>query len=290
MVNISQFNTDVILGISSKEWKKIQSATTNRDLEILKTIERHRVMRRDQLLKLIPSFSDLSQSVQIVNRRLRKLQSNGLIDKSVPIAGSILDDNYQSIITLNRAGFLMLGKSDGELEFRSSRDEYGNIIKNLPIDRKQWLALNDFEVGINWFSSTAPGCSLQSSLIHNEVDSLGILEDDISGKMLFTMKYGPGVRSVLAVTPSNESPDGIFRLLEAYSEWVNGIQGNSGATCISSWPTEPPLLTVVCPKLSIVDAKLAFALTHSREQGLNVCVVYGDSIVQHFTSWLCNGF
>lgn len=93
----------------TKAWvEENTKRVTKRDKELLKIIEENKIVTRDQLITLHPSFIDIKQPINVINRRLAVLYHSYCIDRVRPLVG-IGEGSSQFHITLDRAGAILLG-------------------------------------------------------------------------------------------------------------------------------------------------------------------------------------
>lgn len=93
----------------TKDWVDINVRITDRELELLKIIYERKLVRRDMLEIISPSYRNLGDNrTRIINRSINKLFKNMCIDK-IHEPQKFMKGNTPAIISLDRAGSIVLG-------------------------------------------------------------------------------------------------------------------------------------------------------------------------------------
>jgi len=126
----------------TKQWVKENCKNvTERDLELLKVIHQHRILRRDQIQRLYPRFP----STDFLNKRLKMLYDKHIIDRVYPPVG-IGKGSSKQHVCLDRAGVILLG-----LDSYNKPISYHKGQKILPLGWEHRVALNEYECRIREF-------------------------------------------------------------------------------------------------------------------------------------------
>lgn len=248
---------------------------TKRDLELLKIIYENKIVTRDQLITLHPSFSNKRQSVNIINRRLKVLYDNYCIDRVQPTVG-IGEGSSQYHITLDRAGAILLGIEN----FRSIviYDPSSYPSKRLPMYYKHTIGIVDMK------------CTITELLreIEGEIVYWGLEEENkihFKFKKEFTLK--PDVIAILRKNQNGfiffyEHDQGtefrniIKAKIEAYAAYrLSNIWINQRWAKIMKVPTFPTLVILTAGD----EKRIEWIEKISKSSGINIVV---DSIENRY--------
>jgi len=124
---------------------------TDRDKELLKVIEKHRILRRDHIEILFPEFP----SSDYLNKRLAILYKMHMIDRTYPQVG-LGEGSSKQHVCLDRAGMILL---DNETYNKPIRPD-----KSLPLGWEHIVTLNDYKCRITQFFKKIGGKVLYCEL------------------------------------------------------------------------------------------------------------------------------
>ena len=112
---------------------------TERDLGLLKIIQQHRIIRRDQLQVLYPEFP----STDFLNKRLKMMYQKHLIDRIYPAVG-LGKGSPKQHVCLDRAGAILLDLEKFNKPIQI--DQQG--VRSLPLGWEHRIALNQYKCSI----------------------------------------------------------------------------------------------------------------------------------------------
>lgn len=130
------------------DWVKTNCKITNREFELLEIIKDRKLVRRDMLEVISPSYRYIGKSrTRVMNRSINKLFSNMCIDK-VHEKQAMGEGNSPAIISLDRAGSLMLDIPYKQRIKKNRKTIKGKefIFRSLPLNYRHVNGVNKLEV------------------------------------------------------------------------------------------------------------------------------------------------
>jgi hypothetical protein len=130
------------------DYIKTNCKITNRERELLQIIKDRKLVRRDMLEIISPSYRLLGSSrTRIMNRSIKKLFKNMCIDK-VHESQGYREGNTPAIISLDKAGSLILGINHRNRIKHVTRNINGVdcVFRQLPINYRHINGVNSLEV------------------------------------------------------------------------------------------------------------------------------------------------
>lgn len=126
------------------DWVKTHVRLTKREEELLRIIYDRKLVRRDMLEIISPSYRNIGDSrTRVMNRSIRKMFESMCIDK-VHEESKYREGNSPAIIAIDKAGSLILGESHKP---RIKHIDSGGYIKRmLPINFRHINGVNQLEV------------------------------------------------------------------------------------------------------------------------------------------------
>jgi Replication-relaxation len=127
------------------DWIKVNCRITDREMELLKIIKDRKLVRRDMLEIISPSYRCLGNNrTEILNRAIRKLFRKMCIDKVHEERELGRGGNYPCTIALDKGGSLLLGVPHKR---RILHHKEGNYIRrSLPANYRHINGVNQLEV------------------------------------------------------------------------------------------------------------------------------------------------
>jgi hypothetical protein len=132
----------------TKDWVKLYCKITDRERELLEIINQRKMVRRDMLEIISPSYRNLGDSrTRLMNRSVNKLFSNMCIDK-VHEKQDFSSGNTPAILSLDRAGSLILGIPHRQRikHIKSVVNGQTRITRRLPANYRHIHGVNQLEV------------------------------------------------------------------------------------------------------------------------------------------------
>src|SRR5690606_31610942 len=121
---------------------------TNREMELLEIIRDRKLVRRDMLEIISPSYRNIGSSrTRIMNRSIKKLFKNMCIDKAHE--NQLLGEgNTPAIVSLDKAGSMLLGMKHKPRIRRDKKIVNGRsyFVRKLPINYRHINGVNRLEV------------------------------------------------------------------------------------------------------------------------------------------------
>lgn len=129
----------------TKDWVKTNCRLTKRELELLEIIHKRKLVRRDHLEIISPSYRNLGRNrTIIINRAIRRLFRSMCIDKAHERKHYGEGGNHPCIVSLDRAGSIILGVNHRRRIIHSKHDGY--ITRRLPSNYRHFNGVNMLEV------------------------------------------------------------------------------------------------------------------------------------------------
>jgi len=130
------------------DWVKTNCKITDRELELLKIINERKLVRRDMLEIISPSYRELGKNrTRIINRSIKKLFKNMCIDKTHE-KQSLGEGNTPAILSVDKAGSIILGvKHKPRIKkVKKTVNDWHYFIRQLPINYRHINGINRLEV------------------------------------------------------------------------------------------------------------------------------------------------
>lgn len=132
----------------TKDWVEMNCRITKREVELLKIINERKMVRRDMLEIISPSYRHLGNNrTRILNRSLNKMFKNMCIDK-VHEKQSFMEGNTPAIISIDKAGAIILGVNYKTRIKKNKKKINGKeyVFRELPSNYKHINGINNLEV------------------------------------------------------------------------------------------------------------------------------------------------
>jgi hypothetical protein len=131
----------------SKDWVRTNCRVTDREMELLEAVHKRKLVKRDHLEIILPSYRYLDSKTRLVNRAITKLFRSMCIDKAHE-KQEIGQGNSPCIVALDRGGSILLEvphkKRITHERINISGNEY--IFRHLPANYKHINLVNQLEV------------------------------------------------------------------------------------------------------------------------------------------------
>ena len=130
------------------DWTKINCKITERERELLDIINKRKMVRRDMLEIISPSYRHLGNNrTRLMNRSVKKLYSNFCIDKIHEIQ-EFPKGNTPAILSLDRAGSIILGIPHKRRIKQNTNIKNGKkyVQRRLPSNYRHINGINQLEV------------------------------------------------------------------------------------------------------------------------------------------------
>lgn len=159
-----------ISGRITREWVLANCKITQREFELLKIIHKRKLVRRDMLEIISPSYRNLGPNrTRILNRSLTKLFKMSCIDK-VHEKQTHMDGNTPAIVAIDKCGAMLLGVKHRPRIKRVTKTINGQefIFRELPVNFKHINGINQLEVDTILFCEQS-GSSLLNWVLEQEI-------------------------------------------------------------------------------------------------------------------------
>lgn len=133
---------------ATKDWVDLNCKLTDRELELLKLIYDRKLVRRDYLEVISPSYRVLGDNRGVIlNRAIKKLFKLNVIDK-VHESADIGKGNTPAIISIDKCGSMILGKPHKRRIIHRFSEHNGKtyVKRELPINHRHVNCINRLEV------------------------------------------------------------------------------------------------------------------------------------------------
>jgi hypothetical protein len=129
------------------DWVKTNCRVTDREMELLEAVQKRKLVKRDHLEIILPSYRYLDSRTRLINRAITKLFRNMCLDKAHE-KQEIGKGNSPCIVALDRGGSILLDiphkKRITHERINIRGDEY--IFRHLPANYKHINGINQTEV------------------------------------------------------------------------------------------------------------------------------------------------
>jgi Replication-relaxation len=127
------------------DWVKLNCRLTTREIELLEIINERKLVRRDHLEVISPSYRELgSNRTEILNRSIRKLFRTMCLDKIHEKRDIGIGGNNPCTVALDRAGSIILGINHKRRIIHKKEGKY--IRRSLPVNYRHINGVNQLEV------------------------------------------------------------------------------------------------------------------------------------------------
>ena len=131
----------------TSDWVKSNCKLTNRELELLELINDRKLVRRNHLEIISPSYRNLTNRTALINRAIKKMYKKMVLDKvhEVQIIGK---GSNPSIVAVDKAGAILLGKQFKRRIIHNKNNFKGIelINRRLPANYRHINGVNEIEV------------------------------------------------------------------------------------------------------------------------------------------------
>ncbi|AYP68231.1 replication initiation by nicking [Bacillus phage vB_BcoS-136] len=129
------------------DWLKTNCRLTEREREILRIVQERKLVRRDHLEIICPSYRDLNSRTRLINRAIRKLFNKMCLDK-VHEEQKVGKGNTPCIVSLDRGGSLLLNVPHKKRISHEKKTIKGidYIFRHLPTNFRHINGVNQLEV------------------------------------------------------------------------------------------------------------------------------------------------
>ena len=131
----------------TSDWVKTNCKLTEREKELLPIIYKRKLVRRDHLEIISPTYRKLSNRTSLLNRAIKKLFKQMVIDK-VHEKSEMGKGSNPSIVSLDKAGAIIIDKPFKRRIIHRKTTHNGKefIIRRLPLNIRHINGINEIEV------------------------------------------------------------------------------------------------------------------------------------------------